>query len=76
MSVVLKSKSLNLLEPSGPVQACNGTAFQVLVVLLCIVLFGRVPWRPTVREEHRLNMFEKNVAELNVWVQEEGSNYA
>ena len=23
---VLKSKSLNLLEPSGPVQACNGIA--------------------------------------------------
>ena len=26
MSTVLKSWSLNLLEPSGPVQACNGTA--------------------------------------------------
>ena len=25
--IVLKSGSLNLLEPSGPVQACNGTAF-------------------------------------------------
>ena len=24
--IVLKSESLNLLEPSGPVQACNGTA--------------------------------------------------
>jgi hypothetical protein len=24
--IVLKSGSLNLLEPSGPVQACNGTA--------------------------------------------------
>jgi hypothetical protein len=24
---VLKSGSLNLLEPSGPVQACNGIAF-------------------------------------------------
>jgi hypothetical protein len=24
--IVLKSKSLNLLEPSGPVQACNGIA--------------------------------------------------
>ena len=26
MSIVLKSVSLNLLEPSGPVQACNGIA--------------------------------------------------
>jgi len=25
--IVLKSGSLNLLEPSGPVQACNGIAF-------------------------------------------------
>jgi len=24
--IVLKSGSLNLLEPSGPAQACNGTA--------------------------------------------------
>ena len=27
MPIVLKSGSLNLLEPSGPVQACNGIAF-------------------------------------------------
>jgi len=26
MSIVLKYGSLNLLEPSGPVQACNGIA--------------------------------------------------
>ena len=26
MSTVLKSESLDLLEPSGPVQACNGIA--------------------------------------------------
>ena len=26
MSIVLKSGNLNLLEPSGPVQACNGFA--------------------------------------------------
>jgi len=25
-AVVTKSRSLNFLEPSGPVQACNGTA--------------------------------------------------
>ena len=27
MPIALKSDSLNLLEPSGPVQACNGIAF-------------------------------------------------
>jgi 7-keto-8-aminopelargonate synthetase-like enzyme len=27
---VLKSWSLNLLKPSGPVQACNGIAFTLL----------------------------------------------
>jgi hypothetical protein len=28
--IVLKSGSLNLLEPSGPVQACDGIAFVLL----------------------------------------------
>jgi hypothetical protein len=26
VSIVMKSRSLNILESSGPVQACNGTA--------------------------------------------------
>ena len=30
--IVLKSGSLNLLEPSGPVQACNGIALSFLLV--------------------------------------------
>jgi len=29
-AVVTKSGNLNLLEPSGPVQACNGTALALL----------------------------------------------
>ena len=29
-AVVMKSGSLNFLEPSGPVQACNGTAFYAI----------------------------------------------
>ena len=29
MLILLKSGSLNLLEPSEPVQACNGIAFYV-----------------------------------------------
>ena len=34
---VLKSGSLNLPEPSGPVQACNGTALPLLLPLLAIL---------------------------------------
>jgi len=29
--IILKSGSLHLLEPSGPVQACNGIALPLLV---------------------------------------------
>ena len=28
-AVVMKSRNLNFLEPSGPLQACNGTALPV-----------------------------------------------
>jgi len=31
VQIVLKSGSLNLLEPSGPVQACNGIALPLTV---------------------------------------------
>ena len=31
-AVVTKSGNLNFLEPSGPVQACNGTALPFLLV--------------------------------------------
>jgi hypothetical protein len=31
--IVLKSGSLNLLEPSGPVQACNGTVLPLPIAL-------------------------------------------
>jgi hypothetical protein len=30
VSIVMKSGSLNLLEPYGPVQACNGNALSLL----------------------------------------------
>jgi hypothetical protein len=32
MPIVLKSGNLNLLEPSGPVQACNGIALSFTVI--------------------------------------------
>jgi hypothetical protein len=31
--IVMKSGSLNLLEPSGPVNACNGIALPLLLLL-------------------------------------------
>jgi hypothetical protein len=34
-AVVKKSGGLNLLEPSGPVQACNGSALPLLSPGLC-----------------------------------------
>jgi len=59
--VVLKSGSLNLLEPSGPVQACNGIALPlpcikvitrviipIIIIIIIIVTFctlGRGMWR-------------------------------
>jgi len=33
--IVLKSGSLNLLEPSGPVQACNGIALPLPFYNIC-----------------------------------------
>ena len=36
MPIVLKSRSLNLLEPSGSVQACNGIAFPFITYSECV----------------------------------------
>jgi hypothetical protein len=38
--IVLKSGSLNLLEPSGPVKVCNGIALP----LLAFISFDRLVW--------------------------------
>ena len=42
MLIALKSKSLNLLEPSGSVQACSGTAvpffLHIVIVHICYFL--------------------------------------
>ena len=48
MPIVLKSWSINLLEPSGSVQACNGIA---LLLLFSGFLFGE--WRKLHSEELR-----------------------
>jgi hypothetical protein len=38
MTIVLKSRRLNLLEPSGPVQACNGIVLPFTLVLVHLYL--------------------------------------
>jgi len=32
-AIVMKSGNLNFLEPSGPLQACNGTALPIIQIL-------------------------------------------
>jgi hypothetical protein len=42
---VKKSGGLNLLEPCGPVQACNGTALPLLLPVIIGVVKGKnVRW--------------------------------
>jgi hypothetical protein len=38
---VLKSRGLNLLEPYGPIQACNGIALPLLLLLFNKTQFTR-----------------------------------
>jgi len=38
-AVVMKSGNLNFLEPSGPLQACNGTALPFTLIILPSGLF-------------------------------------
>ena len=40
--IVLKCVGLNLLEPSGPVQACNGIALPVLYIYICLCMYASV----------------------------------
>jgi len=43
----MKSGNLNFLEPSGPLQACNGTdlPFRSVGVIIAIFIFGSEPAR-------------------------------
>ena len=38
MPIVLKSGSLNLLENSAPVQACNGIALPLPLIIIIIII--------------------------------------
>ena len=59
-AVVTKSRNLNFLEPSGPFQACNGTALPLPVLnsrasMMQISMFGRVEClRGGLRSEERV----------------------
>jgi len=64
----MKSRNLNFLESSGPLQACNGTdlyftpksrTYTTVVVL--VILYGCETWCVIVSEEHRLMVSEKRV---------------
>ena len=44
MLIVLQSGSLNLLEPSGPIQACNGIALPFLYYLIHSLVFSLEGW--------------------------------
>ena len=47
MPIVFKSGSLNLLEPLGPVQACNGVALLLHIYIYIYSLMGqRKFWHP------------------------------
>jgi len=41
-AVVMKSGNLNFLEPSGPLQACNGTALPFLIFCCINTCFSRI----------------------------------
>jgi len=66
MPIVLKSGSLNLLEPSGPVQACNGIALPFMFTLLEDIYRS---WVCATLAEGNSSMF-KYIAQCPVWQQE------
>ena len=36
LTLVMKSGNFNFLEPSGPLQACNGTALPLPYIYICV----------------------------------------
>jgi len=80
----MKSGKLNFLEPSGPLQACNGTALPLCLQLLfiyTIATFG--PWYSNnihdrakgtnrKRREHKQN--NKKIFEIQAKLSENNSN--
>jgi len=60
--IVLKSGSLNLLEPLGPVHACNGIALPFTMLIrpwdFVTIIFAYSENRPTVLKSGSLNLLE------------------
>jgi len=44
LPIVLKSGSLNLLEPLGPLQACNGIALRFFILFILSSFFSFSPY--------------------------------
>jgi len=56
MPAVLKSGSLNLLEPSGPVEACNGIALPFTTLLVIALRPGEFFMRHSVERASLLRV--------------------
>ena len=71
MPIVFKSGSLNLLEPSGPVQACNGIALPLplpLVFLLWLIpktVYDNQKFRKNAPISHHLLFVPSNKTGVN-----------
>jgi hypothetical protein len=65
MPIVLKSGSLNLLEPWGPVKACNGIAVPLRFTpkTTCVALSVFLPHIPRVLPWYWIQPFEVGEAE-------------
>jgi len=57
----MKSGNLTFLEPSEPLQACNGTALPLPLMISFHVSCGYKSWSLTLRDERRLRVFEDRV---------------
>ena len=64
MPIVLKSGSLNLLEPSGPVQACHGNALPFTSQHTFIVLYYKL----------NTKILEELVATIFIAIPEDGGS--
>ena len=61
MPIVLKSGNLNLLEPSGPVQACNGIALPLPLPLVG----GKRPFGNPGEKWRRVHMLKEETARMS-----------
>jgi len=65
MPIVLKSESLNLLKPTGPVQACNGIALPLFCFAKCRNSLWHYHYKYFETEVNTLYQFGENFNPLN-----------